>query len=80
MMKYSLTILIMFFLITASNADAWQGRVVRVLDGDTIEVMSAKDKPVRVRLYGIDTPEKSQAFGQKAKAFTLSMVRRVLAR
>ncbi|ECD7530905.1 micrococcal nuclease [Salmonella enterica subsp. enterica serovar Enteritidis] len=39
-----------------------QGKVIRVLDGDTIEVLQDK-KPVRVRLSNIDAPEKKQAYG-----------------
>lgn len=39
-----------------------QGKVIRVLDGDTIEVLQEK-KPVRIRLANIDAPEKKQAFG-----------------
>ncbi|EPK0531724.1 thermonuclease family protein [Escherichia coli] len=38
-----------------------QGKVIRVLDGDTIEVLQDK-KPVRIRLANIDAPEKKQAF------------------
>ncbi|EHE3515307.1 thermonuclease family protein [Salmonella enterica subsp. enterica serovar Infantis] len=42
-----------------------QGKVIRVLDGDTIEVLQDKQdkKPVRIRLANIDAPEKKQAFG-----------------
>ena len=40
-----------------------QGKVIRVLDGDTIEVLQDK-KPVRIRLANIDAPEKKQAFGR----------------
>ncbi|EJG8033476.1 TPA: thermonuclease family protein [Escherichia coli] len=40
-----------------------QGKVIRVLDGDTIEVLQNK-KPVRIRLANIDAPEKKQAFGR----------------
>ncbi|EFI4466787.1 TPA: thermonuclease family protein [Shigella flexneri Y] len=39
-----------------------QGKVIRVLDGDTIEVLQDK-KTVRIRLANIDAPEKKQAFG-----------------
>ena len=51
----------------------WSGKVVGVADGDTITVLGAR-KQVRIRLYGIDTPEKGQAFGKKAKRFTSKMV------
>lgn len=40
-----------------------QGNVIRVIDGDTIEVLQDK-KPVRIRLANIDAPEKKQAFGR----------------
>jgi len=39
-----------------------------VKDGDTLEVMK-EGVAVRVRLYGIDCPEKGQAFGERAKKF-----------
>lgn len=39
-----------------------QGKVIRVLDGDTIEVLQEK-KPIRIRLLNIDAPEKNQPFG-----------------
>jgi len=48
------------------------GSVVRILDGDTIEVM-IEGKPARIRLHGIDCPEKNQAFGQKAKKVTAEL-------
>lgn len=40
-----------------------QGKVIRVLDGDTIEVLQER-QPVRVRLLNIDAPEKKQPFGR----------------
>ena len=42
-----------------------QGKVIRVLDGDTIEVLQDK-KPVRIRLANIDAPAKKQAFGRRS--------------
>ena len=44
----------------------FSGSVVSVLDGDTIEVLNGHHTE-RIRLSGIDCPEKGQAFGQKAK-------------
>ncbi|WP_368548738.1 thermonuclease family protein [Klebsiella pneumoniae] len=40
-----------------------QGTVIRVIDGDTIDLFH-KRKPVRIRLANIDAPEKKQAYGR----------------
>lgn len=47
----------------------FSGPVVGVIDGDTIEVLRSQSRD-RIRLHGIDCPEKGQAFGQKAKQAT----------
>lgn len=49
------------------------GRVVSILDGDTIEVLH-NQHPERIRLNGIDCPEKGQAFGTRAKQATSELV------
>lgn len=53
----------------AGFTGSFKGEVVGVMDGDTIEVMH-RGEAVRVRLDGIDCPEKKQAFGNRAKQFT----------
>ncbi|EBJ1026327.1 hypothetical protein DO109_23125 [Salmonella enterica] len=40
-----------------------RGKVIRVIDGDTIDVLQDKN-PVRIRLANIDAPEKKQAYGR----------------
>jgi endonuclease YncB( thermonuclease family) len=57
----------------ATAGDSFTGKVVKVADGNTITVLRGKTQ-VRVRLYGIDTPEKAQPFGNKAKQFTSKLV------
>ena len=52
---------------------AWSGKVIGIADGDTITVLRDKEQ-VRIRLYGIDCPERGQAFSKKAKQFTSEMV------
>ncbi|EDQ1914831.1 thermonuclease family protein [Salmonella enterica] len=55
-----------FFVValpTTLFAAEIQGKVIHVLDGDTIEVLQNKT-PVRIRLANIDAPEKKQAFGR----------------
>ncbi|MCS7084722.1 MAG: thermonuclease family protein [Bacteroidia bacterium] len=44
--------------------------VVGVSDGDTFNLLEESTKAnVKVRLYGVDAPEKKQAFGERAKQF-----------
>lgn len=54
-------------LALAAHAAPLHGRVVAVLDGDTLEILVA-GRAERIRLAGIDAPEKRQDFGQVAKA------------
>jgi endonuclease YncB( thermonuclease family) len=49
------------------------GTVLRVIDGDTIEVQLSSG-PIRVRLNSIDTPEKNQPWGPEAAAALASRV------
>jgi micrococcal nuclease len=60
-------------LISPTILKAWEGKVVGISDGDTISVLNS-GVGKKVRLYGIDSPEKSQAFGNKAKRFTADLV------
>ena len=61
--------LLFVLLITQclAQADTLTGRVVRVTDGDTIVVLDADNTQHKIRLTGIDAPEKKQAFGTKSK-------------
>ena len=64
---------ILFFFTSLSICHAWPGKVVSVTDGDTIKVLH-DGKEEKIRLYGIDTPEKGQDFGKKAQELTGSLV------
>lgn len=61
--------IVVLLLLAAAPVHGWSGRVSGVADGDTISVLH-EGRAVKIRLYGIDCPEKHQAFGQKAKIFT----------
>lgn len=58
------------FLVLLFSSSRWTkdftSEVVGVLDGDTFEVLH-NQHPERIRLTGIDCPEKGQAFGTRAK-------------
>ena len=64
---------LLLILVLPAISWGWHGMVVGISDGDTITVLH-DGKGVKIRLYGIDTPEKRQAFGKRAKQFTSSMV------
>lgn len=53
--------------VQSTQPQTIHGRVIRILDGDTIEIIDSTDTTYRIRLEGIDAPEKSQAFGTKAR-------------
>ncbi|WP_242927415.1 thermonuclease family protein [Pontibacter vulgaris] len=48
-------------------------KVIAVKDGDTIDLLR-NGQTIKVRLFGVDCPEKAQAFGQKAKQFTSDLI------
>ncbi|EFW5251402.1 thermonuclease family protein [Campylobacter upsaliensis] len=58
------------------------GKVSRVIDGDTIELLAktSKENPynhiikLKIRLYGIDAPELKQAYGKEAKEYLSALV------
>jgi endonuclease YncB( thermonuclease family) len=64
-------------VLLACCSPGWSGevgRVVGVMDGDTVRVLFAPATEIKCRLFGIDAPEKSQAFGQRSKDALASLV------
>ena len=57
-------------------ADVLVGQVVGVSDGDTITLLDANKTQHKIRLAGIDAPEKAQAFGQASKKSLSDLVYR----
>ena len=51
-----------------------QGEVVGLADGDTITVLDANRTQHKIRLAGIDAPEKRQPFGTRSKESLSAMV------
>lgn len=50
------------------------GRVVAVADGDTITLLDDRRAQHKIRLAGIDAPERAQAFGRRSKAVLSALV------
>jgi|SRR5579859_2324421 len=54
--------------------DVLRGKVVTVIDGNTIQMVAEDNESYKILLYGIDSPELSQEFGEKAKEFLEKMI------
>lgn len=67
-------ILAILFLIWPLTAHAWVAKVVSISDGDTIRVFNADRGQEKIRLYGIDAPEKGQKHGDEARTHLVSLV------
>lgn len=63
-------IAVAFFCVSASASEQFDAKVIGIADGDTLTVLheiAGKMTPRRIRLSGIDAPEKAQAFGSVAR-------------
>lgn len=65
--RMALACALLLSVSATSLADTLDGRVVGVTDGDTITVLDGQKIEHKIRLMGIDSPEKAQPFGQNAK-------------
>ena len=74
-MKIS-SLLILFFLIASSalNAQSFRVKVVGVSDGDTFTAINNDNLQLRIRVYGIDTPEKNQDFRGRSRQTLASYI------
>ncbi len=64
-----------FLLLAAPTAfaDTPTGKVVKVVDGDSITVLDNTNTQRRIRLQGIGAPERKQAFGNASKKHLASL-------
>nr|DAS72126.1 MAG TPA: nuclease-like protein [Caudoviricetes sp.] len=72
MVKFSQIIFLIIVVIT-TPLFAFPAKVVKISDGDTITILQNKEQ-TKVRLYGIDAPEKKQDYGQRSKQFLASLI------
>ena len=69
--------MIKFFIVLClffSSLLALDGKVIKVADGDTITILTDKRKQIKIRLHGIDAPQKKQAYGEKSREFLSSLI------
>ena len=56
-------------LYLPATAATYTARVIAIADGDTLTVLDATNTQHKIRLAGIDAPEKRQAWGERARQF-----------
>lgn len=66
-MRYLLSLCLSIFWTIFAAAETLSGYVVGVSDGDTIAVLDANRQQHKIRLAGIDAPEKKQPFGDQSQ-------------
>ena len=49
-------------------------RLAYAADGDSFELVDAKDRKLRVRLYGVDAPEGRQSYGSKSRSHLMKLM------
>lgn len=56
------------------RAELIAGKVVTVIDGNTLEVFTPENETYKVLLFGIDCPELGQEYGEKAKQYLEKLI------
>lgn len=72
--RFSVALVAALAFCGALNAAELSGKVVGVSDGDTVTVLDEANMQHKVRLSGIDAPEKRQAYGERAKQHLSDLV------
>ena len=73
LLKRYLATLLLLIICSPSYADQYEGRVIKVIDGDTIWVKT-NNKHIKIRLSYIDAPELKQTYGVRSKNFLTNLI------
>lgn len=73
MLKYAILVSLIVTSL-GTKAEMLSGRIVAVTDGDTVILLSHDNRQHRIRLLGVDAPEKVQPYGNKSKAALASLI------
>ena len=74
LVAHIITLFLLIFLSLAASANTLTGKVVKITDGDTLYVLDANYKEHKIRLAGIDAPERKQAYGLASRKHLASIV------
>ena len=75
-MSKLLCTLLLYCVSMQVYCEEYSGKVINVLDGDTVLVLrdGHAQAPVKIRLANIDAPEKDQEYGMASRLSLLDMV------
>lgn len=75
LLQYLLIWLLLSNSLNLANAEqiSIQGTVQRVMDGDTVQLLTEDSSKVKIRLLGIDAPESQQLFGPESKQHLIGL-------
>jgi len=73
-MKRFFLILLLSLLPVLCSAQRFSVKVVGISDGDTFTCVNDDNLQLKIRINGIDAPEKKQAFGNKSKELLSSLI------
>jgi endonuclease YncB( thermonuclease family) len=73
-MRIVLLLSFLFFVHVLLHAQSYTGKVVKVADGDTFTVLLGNNQKKRIRLHGVDCPEKGQDYGNVAKEYISNLI------
>lgn len=65
---------IAIIILAYSLLFGFSAKVVKIIDGDTITILTNNKNSLEVRLYGIDAPETKQNFGKASKQYLSSLI------
>ncbi len=74
MAVHVISLCFLVFLSIAASADSLTGKVVKITDGDPRYVLDANYEQHKIRLAGIDAPERKQAYGLASRKHLASIV------
>ncbi len=73
-MKFRVVLILLALLLGCGNVLAGEAHVVAVADGDTFSVETTEGERFKVRIYGIDAPERDQDFGPEAGEYLADLI------
>lgn len=73
-MKKSILLILLLTITFAIESKTLKGKIVKVSDGDTVILLDSDNTQHKIRLDGIDAPEKGQAYGNKATDYLANLI------